>query len=75
VAGHAEDALGGASVAEVFNLAPAVAAAETVCAESLVAGQDCQVLDLVAAVIAAVCAVVANQGAVAEEQQVCVRVE
>lgn len=75
VARHAEDALRGAGIAQVLNLALAVAAAEAVGAEGLVARQNGQVLDLVAAVVAAVCAVVAYQRAVAEQQQVCVRVE
>ena len=75
VARHAEDALRGAGIAQVLDLALAVAASETVGAEGLVARQDGQVLDLVAAVVAAVRAVVAYQRAVAEQQQVRVRVE
>lgn len=75
MAGHAEDALRGAGIAQVLDLALAVAAAEAVCAEGLVARQDGQVLDLVAAVVAAVGAVVAYQRAVAQQQQVRVRVE
>lgn len=75
VARHAKDALRGASIAQVLNLALAVAASEAVGAESLVTGQYGQVLDLVATVVAAVGAVVADERAVAEEQQVGVRVE
>lgn len=73
--GHAEDTLRGASIAQILNLALAVPAPEAVCTKGLVAGQDGQVLDLVAAVVAAVCAIVAYQGAVAEEQQIGIRVE
>ncbi|KFZ11385.1 hypothetical protein V501_04804 [Pseudogymnoascus sp. VKM F-4519 (FW-2642)] len=51
------------------------AAAEAGGAEGLVAGQDGEVLDLVAAGAAAVGAVVADEGAVAEEEQVGVGVE
>ncbi|KFY20889.1 hypothetical protein V493_07604, partial [Pseudogymnoascus sp. VKM F-4281 (FW-2241)] len=51
------------------------AAAEAGGAEGLVAGQDGEVLDLVAAGAAAVGAVVADEGAVAEEEKVGVRVE
>jgi len=75
MARHAEDALRGAGIAKVLDLALAVAAAEAVCAKGLVAGQNGEVLDLVAAVVAAVGAVVANERAVAEQQQVGVRVE
>ena len=58
---HAEDALGGAGVAEVLDLALAVATAEACGAEGLVAREDGQVLNLVAAGIAAVGAVVADE--------------
>jgi hypothetical protein len=75
VARHAEDALRGAGIAQVLDLALAVAASEAVGAEGLVARQDGQVLDLVPAVVAAVRAVVADERAVAEQQQVRVRVE
>jgi hypothetical protein len=75
VARHAEDSLGGAGIAQVLDLSLAVAAAETVGTEGLVAGQDGEVLDLVATVIAAVGAIVANERAIAEQQQVGVRVE
>jgi hypothetical protein len=75
VARHAKDALRGARIAQVFDLALAVPAAEAVGTEGLVACQNGQILDLVAAVVATVCAVVAYQRAVAEEQEVRVRVE
>lgn len=64
---HAEDSLGGASISQVLNLSLAIATSETTGAKGLVAGQDGQVLNFVAAGVAAVCAVVANEGAVAEE--------
>jgi hypothetical protein len=75
VAGHAEDALGSACIAQVLDLPLAIPAAEAVGAKGLVAGQDGEVFYLVPAVVAAVGAVVADQGAVAEQQQVGVRVE
>jgi hypothetical protein len=75
VAAHAKDALRGARIAQILNLPLAVATAEAARAESLVASQDGQVFDLVAACIAAVCTVVADEGAVAEEEQVGVGVE
>jgi hypothetical protein len=75
MAGHAEDALGSACIAQVLNLPLAIPAPEAVGAKGLVAGQDGEVFDLVPAVVAAIGAVVADQGAVSEQQQVGVRVE
>ena len=64
-----------ARIAQVLNLPLAVATAEAGGAECLVAGEDGEVLDLVAAGIAAVGAVVADERTVAEEEQVGVGVE
>lgn len=72
---HAEDTLRGAGIAQVLDLALAIPTPEAVGTEGLVAGQDGEILDLVAAVVAAICTVVAYQGAVAEQQQVRIRVE
>lgn len=72
---HAEDALAGAGIAQVFDLALAVATLEAVGAEGLVAGQDREVLDLVAACAAAIGAVVADEGSVAEKKEIGVGVE
>lgn len=67
--------MGSAGIAQILDLALAIPAAEAVGAESLVSGQDGQVLDLVVAVVAAVGAVVAYQRAVTKEEEVRVRVE
>lgn len=75
MAAHAEDALRRASIAQVLDLPLAVPTLEACCAEGLVAGQDRKVFDLIAAGRAAVGAVVANERAIAEQQQVGVRVE
>jgi hypothetical protein len=75
VAAHTEDTLGSARIAQILNLPFAVATAEAARAEGLVAGENGQVFDLVAAGIAAICTVVADEGAVAEEEQVGVRVK
>lgn len=72
---HAKDSLRGAGIAQVLDLLLAVAAAEAVGAKGLVAREDGQVFDLVAAVVAAIRAVVAYQRTVTQQQQVCVRVE
>lgn len=63
---HAKDALRRAGVSQVVDLALAVSAPETARAKGLVAGEDCEVLDLVAAGGAAVGAIVADEGAIAE---------
>ena len=68
MAGHAEYALRGSGVAQILDLPLAVPTAKACCAEGLVACQDRQVLDLVATRAATVCAVVADEGAIAEEQ-------
>lgn len=73
--GHAEDTLRRASIAQVLNLALAVPAPEAARAEGLLTGEDCQILDLVAAGTAAVGAIIADERAVAEQEQVCVGVE
>jgi hypothetical protein len=75
MARHAEDTLRGPGIAQILDLALAVAASEAVGAEGLVARQNGQVLDLVAAVVAAICAVVADERAIAEQEQVRIRVE
>lgn len=72
---HAEDTLARARITQILNLPLAVAALEAGSAECLIAGQDGEVFDLVATGAAAVCAVVADEGAVAEQEEVGVRVE
>jgi hypothetical protein len=75
VARHAEDTLTCARIAEILNLPFTVPAAEAIGAEGLVPCEDGQILDLVSAVIAAVGAVVADEGAVAEEKEVRIGIE
>lgn len=72
---HAEDPLRRPSISEILDLAFAVAAAETRRAEGLVSRQDGQILDLTTTCATAVCAVVADQRAVAKKEEVRVRVE
>ena len=72
---HAEDALGGLGIPQVIDLALAVSTAEACRAEGLVPRKDGQVLDLVAAGVACVGAVIADERSVAEEEEVCVGVE
>jgi hypothetical protein len=75
VAAHAEYALGGSCVSEILNLTFAVSAAEASCTESLVARENGQILNFVSTRTAAVCAIVADEGSVAKEEEVRVRVE
>ena len=62
---HAKDALGGAGIAQILDLPFAIPALEAVGAESLVAGEDGEILNLVPTAATAVGAVVADQGAIA----------
>lgn len=73
--GHAEDALGCLCVFQILNLALAIPAFETLGAKGLFAGEDSEVFDLVLADGAAVGAIVADEGAIAEKEEVGVRVE
>ena len=72
---HAKDALRGFGVPQVLNLLLAVATLEAAGTKSLVTGQDSQILNLVPTRAAAVGAIVADEGAIAKEQKVGVRVE
>lgn len=62
---HAEDALRCPSISEVLNLLLTVPALEASGAERLVSCENRQILDFVSTVATAVCAVVADEGAVA----------
>lgn len=64
MARHAEDSLRGTGISEVLDLALAVPTPEAIRTEGLVTSKDGQVLNLVPAVVAAVCAIVAYQGAI-----------
>ena len=72
---HTKDSLRRPSISEVFYLPFAIPTAEARCAESLVAGEDCEVLNLVAAGAAAICAVVTDEGPIAEEEEVRIGIE
>jgi hypothetical protein len=75
MARHAEDTLRGAGIAKVLNLTLAVPAPKAVRTERLVTCQDSQIFNFVAAMVAAICAVVAYQGAVAEQEEVRIGIE
>lgn len=67
---HAENTLRSPGIAQVFYLPLAVAALEAIGAECLVACKDREVLNLVVTAATAVGAIVADEGAIAEEKQV-----
>lgn len=67
--------MGGAGIAQVLNLPLAVAATETLSTKGLVTGENGKVLNLVAAGIAAVGTIAADQGPIAQEEEVRVRIE
>jgi hypothetical protein len=75
VAAHAKDALRCPSIAKILNLPLTVAATEACRTECLIARQDGKVLYFVAARTATVRAVIADEGAIAEEKEVRIRVE
>ena len=75
MAEHAEDPLRGARIAQVVDLALAISASEAAGAEGLVAREYGEVLDLVAAGAAAVGALVADERAIAEEEEIRIRVQ
>lgn len=72
---HAKDALGRPRIAQIFYFSLAVSTSEAGRAKGLISRQDGQVFDLVAACAAAVCAIVADEGAIAEEEEVRIGVE
>lgn len=72
---HAEDALAGACVAKIVDFAFTIAALEAGSAKSLIAGENGKILDLVTTRRARVCAVVADEGAIAKKEKVCVGIE
>ena len=72
---HTKDALRGARITQVLDLPLTIATSEAAGAKGLIASQNRQVFNLIAAGVATVRAVIANEGAVAEQKQVGVRVE
>lgn len=65
---HAEDALRCSCIAKILDLLLTITAFEAGRAECLIAREDGQVFDLVAAVAAAVGAIVADEGTITQEQ-------
>jgi hypothetical protein len=67
---HAKYPLRRPCIFEILNLLFATPTPKTGGAERLVSGEDGEILDFVPAGTAAICTVVTNEGAVAEEKEV-----
>ncbi len=63
---HAEDALRCAGIPKILDLLFTISTFEASGAEGLISREYCQILNLVSTVAAAICSIVANQGAVAQ---------
>lgn len=72
---HAENTLRCPCITQILYLSLAVSASKAGGAKGLVTSQNRQVFDLVAARAAAISAVVADEGAIAEEEEICIGVE
>lgn len=72
---HAKDAVRGPGVAQILDLPLAVPTAEAGRTEGLVSCQDGEILNLVSTGAAAVGTVVADERAVAEQEEVRIRIE
>lgn len=65
---HAKDALRRPGITQVLYLLFTVSAFETVGAESLITSQNRKVFYFVSAVTAAVCAIIADKGSIAQKE-------
>lgn len=72
---HTKDTLGCPGIPKILDLLLTIPTAEAAGAEGMIAGEDSQILDLVSTCTAAVCTIVADEGAVAEEKEVRIGVE
>lgn len=72
---HAKDALRGAGIAQVVDFLFAVATAKAAFAKGLFAGEDGQILDFIPACGTGVGTIAADQGAIAQHEQVSIGVE
>lgn len=72
---HTKYTLRGPGIFEVFNLLLAISTTETGRTKCLVAGENGKILDFVSTRTATVGTIIANERAVAQEEQVGVRIE
>jgi hypothetical protein len=67
---HAEDPLRRPGISQVLNLPLAVPTPEAGSAERLISGQNRQILNLIATGVAAISAIIAYKGSIAEQEEV-----
>jgi hypothetical protein len=72
---HAKDTLRRPRISQILDLSLAIAALEAIRTKGLVARQDGQVFNLIPTITATVGAIVAYEGSVAQEQEVCIGIE
>ena len=72
---HAKYALRGPSISQILDLPLAIPAFEAIGTKCLISRQDCQILDLITTITTTIGAVVADERAVAEKEEVCVGVK
>lgn len=72
---HTEDPLRCPCIAKIFNLLFTISTPEAAGAKRMVACEDSQILNLVPTCTAAVCTIVADEGAIAEEEEIRIGVE
>ncbi len=75
MATHAKDALRGAGISQVLNLALTVPTTEAGSTKGLVSSENSHVLDFIIANSARICTIVAYQRAVSKKQEVGIGVE
>ncbi len=72
---HTEDPLRSPGIFEILDFLLAIPTFEAGCAESLVAREDCQVLDLITTDTTAIGTIIADERPITEKEEVCIRVE
>lgn len=72
---HAKYTLRCSCILQVFYLLLAIPAFETVRTKRLIACEDGEIFDFISAYAAAICAIIADEGAVAKEEEVRIGVE
>jgi len=75
VALHAKDSLRCPCVPKILDLLFTIPTPEAAGAKCVIACEDSQILDLVSTCTAAVCTIVADEGAIAEEEEVRIGIE
>ena len=72
---HTKYPLRGPRITQILDLFLAATAPKATGAKSVISGEDSQILDLVPACTAAVCTIIADEGTITQEEEICVGVE